>query len=146
MKLLGRVLVFAVMVGMSACQESSNGSGGVTQPGTELPGTIDGEFYIDPSVNGSVANTQVAVYNSEVDFRNRQPAMVVKTNENGRYFITAICGGHYYLDAWKDNNGDSAVNTGDYYLAHKDCYGCVCACIVEPGTAASFCGKLEVVP
>lgn len=143
MRTLPWVLIAFVLVAFAACQQPTGG--GITDP-TAMQGTgsIDGEFYIDSPADGSVANIKVAVYKSEVEFRNRQPAIVVETNMQGRYVITGICCGQYFLDAWKDNDGDLSVSSGDHYLAHKDSDGNPCRHTVDE-CADTFGGKLEVV-
>ncbi len=109
-----------------------------------LLGSFDGEFYLDPSVPGSVANIQVAVYASEGDFLSRQPLLVTKTNANGRYFIFDVPPGRYILEALKDNDASGSVTPGDYYLAHVSCPGCP-TCMIVDGSNGDFGGKIEVV-
>ncbi len=143
MKRLAGVLFVVVLFLLAACEEISH-NGTIVPAPTQQMGSIDGEFYLDPSIAGSVAKVQVAVYSSEASFRSRQPAIVVETNSRGQYFINEIACGQYWLDAWKDNDVNSAVTTGDYYLAHKDCNGVPCHLTVEQ-TPAMFGGQLEVV-
>jgi hypothetical protein len=146
MKLLPCILAILVVVTLGACNGDPGNGNYITEPVVATPsGSIDGEFFLDPSTTGSIANTQVALYKSEEDFRNRKPVKVVQTDAQGRYFIMDVCCGQYYIDAWKDNDGSSSVSTGDYYLAHRDCNGTACTCAVQQGSPASFCGKLDVV-
>ncbi len=144
MKKSAGVLAVMVMFFLPACEQTPNGGNFFTGP-AQPSGTIDGEFYLDPSVQGSVANILVALYRSEGDLQARAPLVTVRTNAQGRYVIQGVCCGEYWIDALKDNNEDGAVTSGDYYLAHKDGNGCLGACTVDQH-AASFGGVLEVVP
>ena len=143
MKKTAGVLAILAMFFLPACEQTPSGGDFSTGP-VQPSGTIDGEFSLDPSIEGSVANVLVALYKSEADLQARTPLMTVRTNAQGRYVIQGVCCGQYWIDALKDNNEDGAVTSGDYYLAHKDGNGCPCACTVDQH-AASFGGMLEVV-
>jgi hypothetical protein len=143
MKTLACVFVLLVLFLLPACEGDGGGGGGGIEQSQPLS-SFDGEFYLDPAVQGSVSNVLVAVYASEGDFLSRQPMMVTRTDAQGRYFINDVPPGHYVLDALKDNDANFAVTPGDYYLAHHGCPGCA-VCCVDEGNTGSFGGKLEVV-
>ncbi len=143
MKKSAGVLAIMAMFFLPACEQTPNGGNFSTGP-VQSSSTIDGEFYLDPSVQGSVADVLVALYRSEADLQARAPFMTVRTNAQGRYVIQGVSCGQYWIDALKDNNEDGAATPGDYYLAHKDAGGCLSACTVGEH-AASFGGMLEVV-
>ena len=109
-----------------------------------VTGSFDGEFYLDPSVQGSVESVWVAVYASAGDYLSRQPLIITQTDAYGRYFIHNVLPGHYIIDALKDNDADARVTPGDFYLAHNGCGGCEVCCIVD-GNTGNFSGELEVV-
>lgn len=140
MKTLIGILVLLASFVLSACDHPT-GVDGKDEKGV---GSYDGEFYLDPSVQGSVSDVMVALYASDADLRGKQPMMVTRTNVNGRYFFFDVPAGKYAIEAWKDNDADSRMSQGDYYLTHCGCDGCSTCCVEEECTA-SFCGKLEVV-
>jgi hypothetical protein len=141
MKTLACILALLAFFLLPACQKG-NGDGVSIQ--SEVRGSFDGEFTLDPSVQGSVDNILVAVYASEGDFLSRQPMMVTRTDANGRYFINDVPAGHYVLDALKDNDADAHVSPGDFYLEHNNCPGCE-VCLIVNGNTGNFSGELKVV-
>jgi hypothetical protein len=140
MKTLACVLALLTLFVLSGCGGDYGGNAGPQPPS----GNFDGEFFLDPSVQGSVDNVQVAVYESEAAYVARQPLFVTQTDANGRYFIDNVPPEHYVLDAFKDNDGDGRVTSGDYYLAHTGCPGCA-ACVIVDGSTGNFWGTLKVV-
>lgn len=146
MKTSFRLLVLVFALAFTVWQCGPDGGDYVADPVDLTPtGTIDGEFTLGPQDPGSVANIEVSLYTSEDAFRNRIPARTMRTGVSGRYVFTGLCCGNYYIDAWKDNDGDSRISCGDHYLARRDGSGMACPCVVEQGVPASFCGVLEVV-
>jgi hypothetical protein len=144
MKTTLAVLFGAFLICIAGCDDTPGG--GITEPVAPTPqGTIDGEFTLPAGVQGTVANVRVAVYRSQEDHQNRVPALLTMTDEQGRYFLSGICCGHYYLDAWKDNDANDLVSKGDYYLVYSDGTGCASMCQVGQGLPATFCGELAVV-
>lgn len=137
--------VFALAFSAWHCQP--DGGNYIADPVDQTPtGTIDGEFTLGPEDPGSVADIEVSLYTSEEAFRNRTPAKTMRTGVSGRYVFTGLCCGNYYIDAWKDNDGDARISCGDNYLARRDGSGMACPCVVQQGVPTSFCGVLEVVP
>jgi hypothetical protein len=144
MKTTPAVLLGTLLLCIAGCDDPSGG--GITEPVTPTgQGTIDGEFTLPAGVQGTVANVRVAVYRSQEDLQNRAPAVVTTTDEQGRFFFSGICCGHYYIDAWKDVDANDLVSRGDYYLIYSDDCGCASMCQVSQGLPATFCGELTIV-
>jgi len=145
MKPLVGILAALLVLTLSACKDDPAKGSLITQPAVSMPtGTIDGEFTLPPTATGPLDHIQVAIYKSDVDLRTRQPAKVVQTDVKGEFVITGVCCGQYYIDAWKDIDGDGTVSAGDYYLVYANCYG-ACQCTVQEGSAVNFSGTLSVV-
>jgi uncharacterized protein (DUF2141 family) len=146
MKMFVCILALLTAATLSACKGDPGDGGFLTEPSAMAPtGTIDGEFAVDAQGQGSLADIQVTIYASEEAFRLRVPAQTTRTGVSGRYVFTGLCCGNYYIDAWRDNDGDAKISCGDYYLASKDGSGMAYPCVVQEGVPVSFCGVLEVV-
>ena len=142
MKTLACVVALLALLLLPGC-DGDKYTGDIIRP-EEIPGSFDGEFFLDPSVQGTVEKVVVSVYASCGDFLSRQPMAVTQTDVNGRYFIHNVPPGHYILVALKDNDADGRVSPGDFYLEHNNCCGCEVCCITD-GSTGNFSGKLEVV-
>ena len=82
-------------------------------PGTT--GTISGRVSLPPGAGGSTDNTRVAVYASYSDWENDRVLRPSSAGSNGNYQITELPPGTYYLDAWKDNNNNRLIDSGDFF-------------------------------
>ncbi|HET56683.1 MAG TPA: hypothetical protein ENN33_15925 [Ignavibacteria bacterium] len=109
--ILSLVLIFA------AC-DSDDKSDPVTPPPPPPPattGTIAGVISVPPGSSATPANTRVAIYANYDDWLNDRTLRTVAADANGNYSIGNIPPGSYYLDAWKDQNGDGRISFGDLY-------------------------------
>jgi hypothetical protein len=64
---------------------------------------------------GTIAGTRVAVYANFDDWNADRTLQSVGADANGNYSISNLPPGTYYLDAWKDQNGDGNISLGDLY-------------------------------
>jgi len=110
--ILSLVLIFV------ACDKEDK-SDPVTPPPPPPPpattGTIAGVISVPPGSSASPANTRVAIYANYDDWLNDRTLRTVAADANGNYSIGNIPPGSYYLDAWKDQNGDGRISLGDLY-------------------------------
>lgn len=109
--ILSLVLIFV------ACDKEDK-SDPVTPPPPPPPattGTIAGVISVPPGSSSSPANTRVAIYANYDDWLNDRTLRTVAADANGNYSIGNIPPGSYYLDAWKDQNGDGRISFGDLY-------------------------------
>lgn len=87
------------------------------QPDPEPPpttGTITGTISLPPGSPGDVVNTRVAIYSSFDDWNNDRFVMQTAANAAGQYTLSNIVPGTYYLDAWKDNDGNGVWSAPDF--------------------------------
>jgi uncharacterized protein (DUF2141 family) len=85
---------------------------------TPTTGTISGTVGLYNSIGfqiGTVANARVALFSSYPDFQADRYTKVVYSSASGAYSFTDVAPGTYYVDAWKDNDGNQDFSSGDYY-------------------------------
>jgi uncharacterized protein (DUF2141 family) len=78
---------------------------------------ITGTLTLQPGVQGDLGNTQVAIYVNLNDWNTYNPVMYVAAAGTGAsvtYTISNVPPGTYYLDVWKDNDGNSVWSSGDF--------------------------------
>jgi hypothetical protein len=110
-------ILFLALMFIGCDKEESNDP--VTPAPTPTPtpttGTIAGTISVPPGSSASPANTRVAVYANFDDWNADRTLQSVGADANGNYSISNLPPGTYYLDAWKDQNGDGNISLGDLY-------------------------------
>lgn len=84
-------------------------------PPTPTTGTIAGVISLPPGSPFSAAQTRVSVYANYDDWNNDRAIQTVGSDANGNYTIGNLPPSSYYLDAWKDQNGDGRISNGDLF-------------------------------
>jgi uncharacterized protein (DUF2141 family) len=82
------------------------------------PGTISGNLTLQAGVTGNLDGTRVAIYISIADWQNDstfRSALAVGGGASASYTISDVPPGTYYLDAWKDENGNMQFDSGDLF-------------------------------
>ncbi|RJP60815.1 MAG: hypothetical protein C4543_04365 [Ignavibacteriales bacterium] len=111
--LLFFLVLVVIFIGCDKEDESDPVSPPPPPPATT--GTIAGTISVPPGSSSSPANTRVAVYANYDDWLNDRTLRTVGADANGNYSIGNLPPGSYYLDAWKDQNGDARISFGDLY-------------------------------
>lgn len=82
------------------------------------PGTISGTLTLQSGVIGNLDGTRVAIYISIMDWQSDstfRSALAVGGGASASYTISDVPPGTYYLDAWKDENGNMQFDSGDLF-------------------------------
>ena len=94
----------------------------VVSCGTEeedlTPGSISGTLTLDPVVIGDLDGTRVAIYISLANWQNDdtfQSVLATGSGGTASYTMSDVPPGTYYLDAWKDVNGNLQFDSGDLF-------------------------------
>lgn len=131
--------VVSVALFLAGCETKNS------NPLTENPyGTVTGSVQLNPAVPGTPSKTRVAIYRTIEDYFSRRPAAQAVADEHGTYVISSVPPGHYFVDAWKDNDGNGGLTPGDFYAVHCNGEGRLCCCC-EPGKAMCSCWMMDVV-
>lgn len=117
MKNVKTLLFFLVLVVIFIGCDKEDKSDPVSPPPPPpaTTGTVAGTISVPPGSSSSPANTRVAVYANYDDWLNDRTLRTVGADANGNYTIGNLPPGSYYLDAWKDQNGDGRISSGDLY-------------------------------
>ena len=110
------LIIFLALVFVACDKEDS--SDPVTPPPTPPPattGTIAGVISVPPGSSFNASNARVSVYASFDDWLNDRTIQSVGAGSSGNYTIGNLPPGTYYLDAWKDQNGDNVISLGDLF-------------------------------
>ena len=124
MKKVILLLAFAVLLAfVSSCSKDDS-----TQPVTTTTttvqttttvaattGTISGTISLPAGAAGDVTNTRVATYASFDDWNADRVLKFTACANTGAYTIPGLPPGTYYMDAWKDMNGNSVIDLGDFF-------------------------------
>lgn len=108
---LNLLLIAGFLAGlMAGCTEP--GPSEVIIPPTPTTGVIQGTVSLRSGIVGDLTNTRVAVYNSLLELADADVAAAVfETSLQGpssdQYVIGPLNPGSYYLEIWKDLNGDA---------------------------------------
>lgn len=102
------------LLALAAC-DSSDSNDEPPPPPPATTGTLAGTISLPPGTAGSVGNTRIALYSDQVDYYTDSFVYQVGADGNGGYTISNIVPGTYYMDAWKDNNNNGAIDAGDFY-------------------------------
>ncbi len=78
-------------------------------------GTISGTISLPAGAAGDVTNTRVATYASFDDWAADRVLKFTACANTGAYTIPDLPPGTYYMDAWKDMNGNSIIDLGDFF-------------------------------
>ena len=78
-------------------------------------GTISGTISLPAGAAGDVTNTRVATYASFDDWNADRVLKFTACANTGAYTIPGLPPGTYYMDAWKDMNGNSVIDLGDFF-------------------------------
>ena len=82
------------------------------------PGTISGTLTLQLGVTGDLDSTRVAIYMSITNWQSDSTfESVLATGGGGSasYTMSDVPPGTYYLDAWKDVNGNLQFDSGDLF-------------------------------
>ena len=141
-RIAGFVAILAVFT-LWGCQDPS---GGIIEPANPEPAMIQGSVLLSEPMSGSVENSRVAIYKDLAALEQRSPCDIVETDATGAFeFCELRCEG-YYLDAWKDNDGNGLVTSGDFYFVHRDGNSCACLLHLTAGKVTNVQAEMEVVP
>jgi hypothetical protein len=109
-----RWLALALILPLAACDSSDDGGTDEPPPApTPTTGTITGRAVLPPGVSGSVTNARVAIYSGLTEWENDSFVFQVGAGADGSFSIANIPPGTYYLDVWKDNDGNGFWSAGD---------------------------------
>ena len=136
------VIIALAAFALWGCQEPS---GGVIEPSAPEPATIQGSVILVDGLSGSVENSRIAIYRDLAAFEQRSPCDLVEVDATGSFEFCELRCEAYYLDAWKDNDGNGLVTSGDFYFAHKDGNSCACQLRLTAGQATSVRAEMEIV-
>ncbi len=100
------VLVALFMFAAAGCDSSD------PEPTT---GSISGTIRLPAGAAGEINNTLVALYETLDEFRNSAPTFEVTANADGSYRFENINPDSYFLAAFKDNDNNGSVSTGDFF-------------------------------
>ncbi|MEM8598535.1 MAG: hypothetical protein AAGF99_01330 [Bacteroidota bacterium] len=107
------VLMAATLV---ACDTAdSEDSDPVTPDPTPTTGDITGRIALSAGAAGSVSNTRIAIYQSFDDWNADRFIRQVAASGDGTFAFDDITPGVYYFDAFKDNNNNGAIDSGDFF-------------------------------
>lgn len=135
-------VVVPVAFALWGCQEPS---GGITEPANAEPAVIQGSVTLAEGLSGSVENSRVAIYKDLEALEQRSPCDIMETDATGAFeFRELQCEG-YYLDAWKDNDGNRRVTSGDFYFVHKDGNSCACLLRLTAGQVKNVHAEMEII-
>ena len=136
---LTALIAASLIVLLFGCESNS------TYPLSEKAlGVVTGSIQLNPDLQGSVAHTRIALYRSTEDYAMRVAAAVGEADANGNYVIAGVAPGRYYVDAWKDNDGNGGISRGDFYAIHCNAQGHLCNCC-EPRKSMCCCWTLDIV-
>lgn len=109
------LLIFTLFIIGCDEDEEKNDPVAPPPPPPATTGTISGVISVPPGSSSSPANTRVAIYSNFDDWNADRTLRTVAADANGNYMISNLPPGSYYLDAWKDQNGDGNISRGDLY-------------------------------
>lgn len=135
LKMFGVILLLAAFAG---CSEDNT----VYNP--MATGTLNGTVSLQPGLDGSLDGTQIRLYRTDIAINTQIPRTAAVTDIDGYFEVTDVCCGNYLVIAWKDNNSDGFVGSGDFYTTAA--VGSSGNCCVEPGkitTVSKVMGKLQ---
>ncbi|MFH2055746.1 MAG: dockerin type I domain-containing protein [bacterium] len=108
-----------LLVTVSDGQASANATLSVLVQG-QGPATtqISGTLQLQAGESGNLDNTEVAIYATLSDWNNYAPAMFtaavgIGAGASATYLLSPVAQGTWYLDAWKDNDGNYFWSPGD---------------------------------
>jgi hypothetical protein len=108
-------------------------------------GTLSGTLRFQSETPASLSGFRINLYRTIEDLSMRRTAASATTDEAGMFSISGLLEGAYYVEAWKDNDGNQCVSKGDYFGFHVDADSRMCACCVTPGACNCICVTLDVV-
>jgi hypothetical protein len=135
------LLVLASLVFLTGCDNATD------PPAVEPivgPGTVSGIIHLDPDIQGTIDGTVVQLYTSRNDAAVMHATRSVVVDQTGNFTIDAVPSGTYYLGAWKDNDRNGLVSSGDFLndrSSHENC-----CCQVMSGCSTVMCPCIIVVP
>lgn len=89
-------------------------------------GTITGQVFLDPDIQGTVANAVVELYCSCECMIGGRPAQTVLAGENGQFSFDGLCCGTYFVGVWKDNDANGMISSGDLSFDRSTPEQCCC--------------------
>ena len=112
-----RTLAFIAFLAatLTACDSNDPVDPPPPPPPPATTGTVTGTIGLVPGSPGSVNNTRVALFASVEDFQADRVVYQTAADGSGNYTIPNIVPGTYYMDAWKDNNGNGGIDGPDFY-------------------------------
>jgi hypothetical protein len=129
LKTLGAMLLIATFVG---CSDEQNTISNPTSPG-RLVGTVSLQEGPAEALDG----TQIMLYRTDIAINTQIPSRIAVTDESGYFEADDVCCGQYLVVAWKDNNVDGFVGSGDFYTTAA--VGSSCNCRIDPGKTTTIC-------
>lgn len=108
------VLLLALPLALTGCDSSDSDPDPDPDP-DPTTGTISGVISLPPGSAGSTSNTRVAIYQDFDDWQNDRFFRQIGAGQDGSYSFDNVNPGTYYFDAWKDNNNNGAIDTGDFF-------------------------------
>lgn len=109
---LSFLFLFLIILG---CKKEENPQTPPTPQPTPTTGIISGRISLPAGASGDLNNTRVAIYASYADWLADRVLRFVAASSGGTYAFANVTPGTYYLDAWKDNNNNTAFDAGDFW-------------------------------
>lgn len=78
-------------------------------------GTISGTISLPQGAAGDINNTRVALFDDIDSFRNNVSTVSTTADANGAYSFGNLNPDSYFLAAFKDNDNNGVISSGDFY-------------------------------
>lgn len=114
-KLFSLAVLVSLLIVLGCNKDENTQTPQPTPQPTPTTGTISGRISLPPGAAGDINNTRVAIYASYNDWAADRVLRFTTASSNGTYAFSNVTPGTYYMDAWKDNNNNTAFDTGDFW-------------------------------
>ncbi len=109
------VLLFVAMFLFTNCSKDDDDPA----PVVIVPGvtTVSGTASFPAGSSGDLSNAKVSIYTSWDNWNNNIPIQFDNVQGSGAqvsFILTNMNAGNYYLDIWKDVDGNASWTTGDF--------------------------------